>query len=82
MINKRIGIIGYGHMGKMIYEGILSSNLIPLANLLVTTRSKEKLNHLAASGATVCETNTGSGNYRSALGNTNGNSSVNLGEKD
>lgn len=42
----KVGIIGYGSMGKMFLEKFLNSNVVSSENLLVTNRTGEKIVHL------------------------------------
>ena len=50
----KIGIIGYGSMGKMIFEKLLPSAERGEVELLVSTRTREKLSGLEAK---ACESN-------------------------
>ncbi|MBQ6820395.1 MAG: pyrroline-5-carboxylate reductase [Clostridium sp.] len=45
-MNKKIGFIGCGNMGKAILEGILSSKKVDKKDIYVTTKSKESLNNI------------------------------------
>jgi pyrroline-5-carboxylate reductase len=42
----KIGFIGYGSMGRMIINGLLDAGAIDINNIIISTRSKEKLNGL------------------------------------
>lgn len=57
MFEEKIAIIGAGAMGGAIAEGILKSGVVPAANLVVTNRSKEKLERFASRGAKVTTNN-------------------------
>ena len=57
MINKKIGIIGYGSMGSILLNGFIESNKIESSNLFVSTRSKEKLSSLKNKNITICSSN-------------------------
>ena len=52
----KIGIIGYGSMGKMIYEKISQSEYLTGTELYISNRTKDKVSHLA-DYCTVCDTN-------------------------
>lgn len=52
----KIGIIGYGSMGRMLVEKILASKAASAENLLVANRTLEKIVHLK-DRCTVCESN-------------------------
>lgn len=52
----KIGIIGYGSMGKMIYEKISQSENLSQIGLFISNRTKEKVIHLADC-CTICESN-------------------------
>ena len=52
----KIGVIGYGSMGKMILEKIAESNTVGNENLYVANRTYEKIEHLA-DVFKVCRTN-------------------------
>ena len=52
----KIGIIGYGSMGKMFLEKFLNSNCVSAENLFVANRTIEKIMHLKDK-CTVCESN-------------------------
>ncbi|MGC9517821.1 MAG: pyrroline-5-carboxylate reductase family protein [Methanomicrobiales archaeon] len=43
---NKIGFIGYGNMGKMIIDGILSKEIIKSDEMIISTRSMEKLDEL------------------------------------
>lgn len=46
MIKMKIGFIGYGNMGKMIINNILSLNLLKEEKIIVSNRTIAKLNNL------------------------------------
>lgn len=52
----KIGIIGYGSMGRMLLEKFLDSKSVSAENLLVANRTLEKIVHLK-DRCTVCESN-------------------------
>lgn len=52
----KIGVIGYGSMGKMILEKISESKAVENENLYVANRTYEKIEHLAGI-FNVCNTN-------------------------
>jgi len=52
----KIGIIGYGSMGKMIFEKITQAENLSQMELFISNRTKEKISHLADS-CTICESN-------------------------
>lgn len=52
----KIGIIGYGSMGKMILEKISESNVVETENIYVANRTYEKIEHLT-SCFNVCKDN-------------------------
>lgn len=52
----KIGIIGYGSMGKMLFEKFLESKSVSAENILVANRTIEKIAHLK-DRCTVCESN-------------------------
>jgi pyrroline-5-carboxylate reductase len=43
MDNKKIGIIGYGSMGKMIFTKFIESKTIPESNMFISNRTYEKV---------------------------------------
>lgn len=45
-MNKKIGFIGCGNMGKAILTGILSSNKIPKEDIFVSTKSEKSKNSI------------------------------------
>ena len=45
-MNKKIGFIGCGNMGKAILGGILASNEIAKGNIFVSTKSEESRNKI------------------------------------
>lgn len=57
MIDKKVGIIGYGSMGSMLLNGFIDSNIIKKSNLYVSTRTREKLLNLKNIGITICSSN-------------------------
>lgn len=52
----KIGIIGYGSMGKMLLEKFCQNEAIKPFDLLVSNRNKQKISHLTNT-CTVCENN-------------------------
>ena len=52
----KIGIIGYGSMGKMLFDKFLESKCVSAENLLMANRTIEKIAHLK-DRCTVCESN-------------------------
>lgn len=42
-MNCKVGIIGFGSMGKMIFDKIVVSNIIPERNLFITNRTYDKI---------------------------------------
>ena len=40
---QRIGVIGFGHMGKALVRGLLAQNLVQKENVLICARSEETL---------------------------------------
>ena len=52
----KIGIIGYGSMGRMITEKIAASGVLNAGDIFVANRSKEKLQTIPE-GVIVCESN-------------------------
>jgi pyrroline-5-carboxylate reductase len=57
MIDKKVGIIGYGSMGSMLVKGLIESNNIELSNLFVSTRTKTKLGNLKNNNISICSSN-------------------------
>lgn len=57
MIDKKIGIIGYGSMGSMLINGFIDSNIIDPANLYISTRTKNKLSNLKNNNISICPSN-------------------------
>ncbi len=55
-MDRKIGIIGYGSMGRMLLEKLLASKAVSEENLLVANRTFEKIAHLKDK-CTVCESN-------------------------
>lgn len=49
----KVGIIGLGHMGSTILQELISLHVIPLENILVSTRSPERHNEYIESGVSV-----------------------------
>ena len=45
-MNKKIGFIGCGNMGKAILTGILASNEVSKENIIVSTKSEESRNNI------------------------------------
>ncbi len=57
-MDTKIAIIGYGSMGRMIFEKILASDLFEPKNIYVANRTFEKINALKEKfGVNVCKTN-------------------------
>lgn len=57
-METRIAIIGYGSMGKMLLEKIISSKLIPEVNIYVSNRTFEKIEVLKEKyTVNICRTN-------------------------
>lgn len=52
----KIGIIGYGSMGKMLFEKFLAGKRVSSENLLLTNRTTEKIVHLQGK-CSVCKNN-------------------------
>ena len=42
-MDKKIGIIGYGSMGKMISSKFMESKIIPESNMYISNRTFEKI---------------------------------------
>ena len=45
-MNKRIGFVGCGNMGKAMLQGIVESNIIKKENIIVSTKSNESKNDI------------------------------------
>lgn len=45
-MNKKIGFIGCGNMGKAMLNGLISSNYINIDNIMVSTRSEESKSNI------------------------------------
>jgi pyrroline-5-carboxylate reductase len=45
-MENNIGIVGYGSMGKMIFEKIVNSKIIEEKNIFVANRTYDKIIHL------------------------------------
>jgi pyrroline-5-carboxylate reductase len=58
MNNTRIGIIGYGSMGSMLFDGFYESKIINPSDLYLSNRTKEKISHLTSKGINICESNS------------------------
>ena len=60
-MERKIGIIGYGSMGKMICSKFIESKIIKEADLFIANRTYEKIMHLNTSypQINVCKNNTG-----------------------
>lgn len=57
-METRVAIIGYGSMGKMLLEKIISSKLIPEVNIYVSNRTFEKIEMLKEKyTVNICRTN-------------------------
>ena len=46
---KKIGFIGYGNMGRVILDGFLLSGVLKPHEVIVSTRTRSKLNDLKKS---------------------------------
>lgn len=57
MINKNIGIIGFGSMGAMLLDGFADSKIVDRKKLFVSTKTKSKLSELPKTGFSVCDSN-------------------------
>ncbi len=57
MINKKVGIIGYGSMGSMLLEGLIDTSSVSPSNIFVSNRSQNKLSTLINNEITICESN-------------------------
>jgi pyrroline-5-carboxylate reductase len=57
MINKNIGIIGYGSMGAMLLECFADSMIIDRKKMFISTKIKAKLQELIQAGFSVCDSN-------------------------
>jgi pyrroline-5-carboxylate reductase len=57
MINKNIGIIGYGSMGAMLLKGFADSKIVDRKKLFISTKTKAKLTELTMAGFSVCDSN-------------------------
>ncbi|MDR2730183.1 MAG: NAD(P)-binding domain-containing protein [Treponema sp.] len=60
IIDKKIGIIGYGSMGKMIFSKFMESKIIPESGLFISNRTFEKIMDLKSIYPllNVCKNNT------------------------
>lgn len=56
-VDKNIGIIGYGSMGKMLLEDIDDSGIVDRKKLFISTKTKSRLAELALAGFSVCDSN-------------------------
>ena len=56
-MNKKIAIIGGGNLGTAIAEGLIQSEFITPAHIVVTKRNTAALQHLAAKGVMVTDNN-------------------------
>ena len=45
-MNKKIGFIGCGNMGKAMLNGLISSNYTNVDNIMVSTRSEESKSNI------------------------------------
>lgn len=45
-MNRKIGFIGCGNMGKAMLQGIIQANLVPCENIMVSTFSKESADRI------------------------------------
>jgi pyrroline-5-carboxylate reductase len=57
LIDKNIGIIGYGSMGAMLLKSFADSMLVDRKKLFVSTKTKAKLPELTKAGFSVCDAN-------------------------
>jgi len=57
MIDKKVGIIGYGNMGSILVNGFADSGIIKKSNIIISTRTKVKLSNLKDSGYEICSSN-------------------------
>ncbi len=57
MLNKRVGIIGYGSMGSMLLNGFLETETVKPSNLFVSNRTIYKIDYLRQKSINVCKTN-------------------------
>jgi pyrroline-5-carboxylate reductase len=57
MINKNIGIIGFGSMGAMLLEDFADSKIVDRKKLFISTKTKSKLSELTKAGFSVCDAN-------------------------
>ena len=55
-MDRKVGIIGYGSMGKMLLWKFAEAGAVSKENLLAANRTREKLDE-ASSIATICESN-------------------------
>ena len=57
-MDAKIAIIGYGSMGRMIFEKLLASSLVEPENMYLANRTFEKISALKEEcGVNVCKTN-------------------------
>jgi len=45
-MDKRIGIIGYGSMGKMLLAKFMEHKIVPESNVFISNRTYEKITDL------------------------------------
>ena len=55
--DKKIAIIGGGHIGQALAEGFLNSGEISSSQLVISNPSLEKLTHLAHQGVEITSNN-------------------------
>ena len=55
-MDRKVGIIGYGSMGKMLLWKFAEAGAVSKENLLAANRTREKLDEASAI-ATICESN-------------------------
>lgn len=56
-LNQKIAILGGGNLGIAIAEGLLKSDSIPAANIRITRRRPELIDHLRKTGISVSDNN-------------------------
>lgn len=57
MLDRRVGIIGYGSMGNMLLNGFFETRTVKPSNLFVTNRTIHKINHLGQKNINICKSN-------------------------
>ncbi len=53
----KVGIIGYGNIGKIIFERLIKSKKMLPNNILISNRTKNKVKHLEKKGVVIAENN-------------------------